>query len=226
MKLSVFLSLAVIALFNFSLFGDELPKAGEDSAAVVEENGALRFRSKPDATFWIYGNGGVEAGSWGINSGGGTGLRDGIGARLQFGHWGIVAEWTHQNITYYQPDPYSELRTYGLGITYRTRSFGQRQKFWRGSHFLGHLIAEYGSNRYDLYDWHDRYLTSGKTWGAGGNIGADFMMPVFFGFWGFAGTGFEALQFRYDVPANTQGIRDANHPTLNFYFRAGIAYGI
>lgn len=216
-------NLVLIALLA-SLFTISIGHA-QSAAPATGESAASQARSKPDSTLWVYGAGGIEGGWWGVNTGGGLGSRTGVGARYQWGRCGVVAEWNRQSITYYSPDPVSELNLYGAGLACRATQFGTKNKFWEGAHILTRVMLEYGSNRFDIYKRNNAYFYGGKTWGAGALVGADFMMPIFYGFWAFGGTGIELLSFKYHLPDNTDGIRESGGPTATFFIRLGLSFG-
>jgi hypothetical protein len=183
------------------------------------------YRSTPDKHFWIGTNAGLEAGGWGINSGGGLGAHVGLDLRAQFGRCGGVFDWHVESLTYYQPDPDVHTGVIGAGVSCRVANIGEGTRFFNGAHIMVRGLLEYAQNDYEIYDWRDRPVAFGTSYGWGGLVGADFMLPIYVGFWGFIGSGFEALNFQYSIPANTQGIAATGGATWTFFSRIGLAFG-
>ena len=170
-------------------------------------------------------HGGLEGGSWGINSGGGLGATSGISLRAQFGRCGGVFEWNYSVIDYVQPDPVSRLNVVGAGVACQIRLGREHNGFWQGSLILVRGLVEYGSNQYQVDDWHSNPVASGTTYGTGFSIGGDLMLPIYFGFYGFGGLGLESIKFHYAIPANTGDIHETSDPTTSLIVRVGVAYG-
>ena len=202
--------------------------AGEDSQneteTVFQRN---PYRSYYTDHFWLTANEGLmwtPVSNLQTTSGIGTGTEFQI--RFQLDRWGILAEYHNQNYQIWDPaNMHNEV--YGLGATFRIFSPGEHNRFFSGSHLLAHLEAVYGHSDYLVTDLNSSANnTAGTSTSWGGKGGVDFFIPIYFGFWGYAGGELEYNEFQYKVSPSNFRMHPSSGSNLNFLPHVGIAFSI
>ncbi len=84
---------------------------------------------------------------------------------------------------------------YSFGVGYRMFPFRDPETFWGQSHFLIQVMADYVKSDLKLSETFDLKY-SAKTWG--GSVAVNYYLPIFWGFWGYAGLSYEVHPYKYE----------------------------
>jgi hypothetical protein len=125
--------------------------------------------------------------------------RAGVNARYNFGDIGVVAGFRSESNDFTALDTIHVKETkeiFSLGVAYRFFPFGDPLSFWGQTHFQAQVSVDFVRARISLKEDLVPELTDEKNT-VGGSLSASYYVPLFWGFWGYAGVAYEVHPYKY-----------------------------
>lgn len=168
----------------------------------VKKYRARLLRSQSWKPFWIDMNGGQArfatkpAGTFATDDFG----RFQMTARYALGNWVFAIGYRSENsdkrvLDTVDVEEKKDIFSFGLG--YRFFFFGDPETFWGQSHLLVQGLVDSVNAKLKLSDTTGgpEFNDEVKVWG--GNLSANYYLPVFWGFWGYVGSAYEVHPYKY-----------------------------